>query len=120
MDAGIGQAPPAVPLRPLGVAELLDGAIRTVRYNARTSFALALPVAVVRASIVAVVAYHAVGKQDLAIVQILASVFVSAMFGTLLAGLLAPAYTDEMLGHRLSPLRRCVAWGGDPGSVYSV
>lgn len=97
------QPPPAVALRPLGVAELLDGAVRTVRNNPRTSFTLALPVAVLRASIVAVVSYNVVGNDELAIPQILASVFVSAVFGTLLAGMLAPAYTDELLGHRLSP-----------------
>ena len=46
--------PPVVPLRPLGAADILDGAVRLVRRHARAAFTLSLPFAIVRAALTAV------------------------------------------------------------------
>ena len=89
-----------LPLRPLGVGELLDSAVRLVRHNARTAFSLSFPFAVVRAALVALLAYNSVGSPNFAIVQLLLQLAVAALFGTALTGLLAPAFTGEFRGRR--------------------
>lgn len=105
-------APPAVPMRPLGVAELLDSAVRLVRHNPRASFATAFPIAVVRSGILAVLMLATVESSDFATVQLLLQVFISALFGTILAGLLAPVYTGDLLGRRLTAAQSLRQVGG--------
>ncbi|MGI8677342.1 MAG: hypothetical protein ACR2LX_01365 [Jatrophihabitans sp.] len=90
-----------VPVRPLGVAELLDTAVRLVRRNARASFSLSFPFAVVRAGLVALLLLQTAHSRNFATVQLLLELFVSALFGTMLTGLLAPVFIGEVLGRRL-------------------
>lgn len=93
---------PAVPLRPLGVAELLDTAVRLVRRNGRAAFTLAFPFAVVRAGLVTLLLLQTSQSKNFASVQLLVELFVSALFGTMLTGLLAPVFTGELLGRRVT------------------
>jgi hypothetical protein len=97
-----------LPLRPLGAAEILDGAVRAVRANARTVLAIAVPFAIVRSGLVAVVQLGTVGSNDAAVLQFLGQLFVSAVFGTILTGLLAPVFSAELLGTQL-PARVALA-----------
>lgn len=93
---------PAVPLRPLGVAELLDGAVRTVRRNPRPSFALALPVALAQTMLVAASTLSALdvaADGGLALPEFLLELFVGSLAATVLAGLLAPVVAEEVLGN---------------------
>lgn len=90
-----------VPLRPLGVAELLDSAVRLVRHNARASFSLAFPFALVRAATVAALLYWTAGSGGAVTAQLLLPLFASGVLGTILAGVLAPVYTSAVLGRRV-------------------
>ncbi|SHF84303.1 hypothetical protein SAMN05443575_1048 [Jatrophihabitans endophyticus] len=101
---------PAVPLRPWGVAELLDSAVRVVRHTPRATFAISLPFAVVRTALVALITYAATdgstsgtGTTDTALTlpALLAQLFLASVFGTALTGLLAPLYTEHVLGRRI-------------------
>lgn len=95
---------PVTPMRPLGVAEILDGAVRAVRRNARASFAMSVPLAIVRTGLVATMQLAAVnGSTGTASLQLLGQLLISGLFGTILTGLLAPVFTGELLG------RRCTA-----------
>lgn len=92
----------AAPLRPLGVAELLDGAVRAVRRNPRVSFAITLPVAVVQTGLVSLTTYAVANDSGLAVVDLLLELFVGSLATVLLGGVLAPLYVEEMLGRRLT------------------
>jgi hypothetical protein len=92
----------AAPLRPLGVTEILDGAVRLVRGNARAALAIAVPFAVVRSALGAVVQYGTIDSQDATTIAGIGSLVLGVVFGTLLTGLLAPMYSGDLLGNRLS------------------
>lgn len=93
----------AMLLRPLGVAELLDGAVRTVRRNARAAFAMSAPFAIARTALVAGLQLATYDSGDgAALLQLLGRVFVSGLFGTILTGLLAPVFTSELVGRQLT------------------
>jgi hypothetical protein len=93
---------PAAPLRPLGVAEILDGAVRLVQRNARAALAVALPFAVARTVLSAVVSYAALSAGDAATLAAIVSLLVSILVNTVLAGLLAPLFGSDLLGTRIS------------------
>lgn len=102
----------AVPLRPLGVAELLDAAARLVRRNLRAAVAIALPVEVARTVLVALVAYTALGESapdpdslpgsglNVPLPSLLLQIFVGSLALTLLSGLLAPLFVEDALGNK--------------------
>ena len=91
--------PPVVPLRPLGAADILDGAVRLVRRHARAAFTLSLPFAVVRAALTAVLG---VATGTLTQVGVLGGLAISGAFGTILTGLLAPVLAGDLLGEQLT------------------
>ncbi|MDP9498154.1 MAG: hypothetical protein M3P46_10980, partial [Actinomycetota bacterium] len=116
-----GERPGVVPLRPLGLGELLDGAVAVVRGYWRPVFAAGAVVAVVGAvlDLVVVLTFlrpvldldpEQVGTSLSSAVDALAGVlvggFVSAAFATtsaeLLVGLVAPAVSRGALGQPLS------------------
>ena len=92
----------AAALRPLGVAEILDGAVRLVRRNARGALAISAPFAVLRAAFVGVLSYATVGSSGAATLSLLGSVLLGILVGTVLTGLLTPMFSSELLGARLS------------------
>jgi hypothetical protein len=92
----------AAPLRPLGVAEILDGAVRLVRRNARGALAISAPFAVVRTAVVGALAYATLGSNDATTLSLLGTLLVTVLFGTLLTGLLTPMFSGDLLGIRVS------------------
>jgi hypothetical protein len=91
-----------VPLRPLGTAEILDGAVRAVWANARTVLAIAVPFAIVRAGLDALIQLAAVNSKDAATLLLLGSLLISIAAGTLLTGMLAPVFSGHLVGRRLT------------------
>lgn len=92
----------AAGLRPFGVAELLDGAVRTVRRNLRTVLIISAPFAVVRTVSTALLQLGLSGSTSTLSLTLLDLVLVVGALGTVLSGLLAPVFTDELLGRRLT------------------
>ncbi len=97
--SGIGARPPVVALRPLGAAEVLDGAVRLVRRHARAAFALSVPFAIVRAALDA--GLNLATGSTLTQLGVLGGLAVAGGFGTILTGLLTPAFAGDLLGERL-------------------
>jgi hypothetical protein len=91
----------ASPLRPLGVAEILDGAVRAVRRNLRAALALSAPVAIVRTVAAGALQYATIDSRNAAVWQLFGGLLTSLAFGTLLTGLLAPVFSADLLGQRL-------------------
>ncbi len=117
-----GDRRPVVPLRPLGLGELLDGAVSVVRSYPRSVFAVAGVVALVGAGLQLLVILTLVrpllllnsteGSLDLgsaggelagAGIGYGLSALLAVFSGLLLAGLVAPAVSRGMLGQTLSP-----------------
>src|SRR5947208_12933236 len=90
------------PLRPLGAAEILDGAVRLFWRNARAALAITVPFALMRAALGAWVTYSALQSQDAATLGAIGDLLLGVVFGTLLAGLLAPLFSGDLLGTRHS------------------
>jgi hypothetical protein len=93
---------PVTPLRPLGVAEILDGGVRLVRRNARTVLAIAAPFAVLRTLTYGLLTYATLNSRDAAALAAAGSLLLAILLGTVLTGLLAPVYTADLLGSRVS------------------
>jgi hypothetical protein len=91
----------AAPLRPLGVAEILDGAVRLVRRNARAALAISAPFAVLRTVVNGLVSYATVNSGGAAAIATIGSLLLAILLGTILTGLLAPVYTSDLLGQHL-------------------
>src|SRR5919204_650674 len=90
------------PLRPLGVAEILDGAVRLLWRNARAALAVSVPFAVVRAGLGAGVTYAALDSQDALTLGTIGTLLLAITFGTLVAGLLAPMFSSDLLGTQIA------------------
>jgi hypothetical protein len=101
----------AVPLRPLGAAEILDGAVRAVWANARTVLAIAVPFAVVRAGLDALFQLAAFSSNDATTLILLGGLLISVAAGTLLTGLLAPVFSEHIMGRRLTTRAALAAVG---------
>jgi hypothetical protein len=93
--------PPPAPIRPLGVAEILDGAVRLVRGNARAVLSVSVPFAVGRAGLAAVLQYGAIDSPNAATLGVLGSLLLAGGLGIVLTGLLAPMFSAALLGSRL-------------------
>ncbi len=95
-------APRPAPLRPLGVSEILDGAVHLVWRNARAALAIAIPFAVVRAGLGAWLAYATIESKDAVTIATIAALLLGVLFGAVLTGLLAPMFSRDLLGTRIS------------------
>jgi hypothetical protein len=93
--------PRPAPLRPLGAAEILDGAIRLVRGNARGVLTISVPWAILAAGVSALLQYAAVTSRGSSGLILLANLAVSTAFGVVLTGLLTPLLSDALLGRRI-------------------
>ncbi|HEX3336923.1 MAG TPA: hypothetical protein VHS54_10720 [Jatrophihabitans sp.] len=91
-----------VPLRPLGAAEILDGAVRAVWANARTVLAIAVPFAVAGAGLDSLIQLAALNSKSTTTVVLLGGRLISLAAGTLLTGMLAPVFSGHMVGRRLT------------------
>jgi hypothetical protein len=115
--------PGCVPLRPLGVGEILDGSFQVIRRNPRATLGLSVIIAVIQASITGVfqyVLYREVGQARLAsssdstdpsatvgpLLGELTTAFtilvIGALLGAILTGMLTAVITQDVLGVKLS------------------
>jgi hypothetical protein len=93
---------PPAPLRPLGVAEILDAAVRLVRRNARAAISVAAPFAIAGSALGALVQYATIDSPDATTIATGGSLLLGIAFGIVLTGLLAPLFSADLLGTRLS------------------
>lgn len=96
---GPGSGP--VPLRPLGLAEILDGSVRALRANLRTMLAISAVVAVVHVSLVAALQLSVFRGLSQVQLEIVTGLLVGGAFGELLTGVLTVPVTQDVLGTRL-------------------
>jgi hypothetical protein len=94
--------PRPAPMRPLGAAEILDGAVRLVRDNVRATLTIAVPFAVARAALEALLQYGAFHSTSAAVLTLIGGLLISVALGTVLSGLLAPLFSSALVGARLS------------------
>ncbi|MFJ9694265.1 hypothetical protein [Kitasatospora sp. NPDC101183] len=104
---GYGQHSPrpgVIPLRPLGVGELLDGAVTTVRRHWRTTLSLALGVAVLEQAGQVGVRFLVSGKtgSSTQIVQFAASIPLSVLLNVLATALLTIVVSRAVLGRTVT------------------
>ena len=92
----------AVPLRPLGLGEVLDGAVRLARRNARAVLVVSVPYALVATLATALLQYGTINSQDATTFAAIGTLLVSAGLGAVLTGLLAPLYSSRLLGQRMT------------------
>jgi hypothetical protein len=113
-----------VPLRPLEVGDILDGAFRVLRRNPRTILGLSVGVSVVQAIGQAAVqlaffnaenqtvdrnnASQVTGQLGIELLVFFTEVVLSTLIGAVLAGMLAAVVTEDVLGIKL---RIGQAWG---------
>jgi hypothetical protein len=88
----------AAPLRPLGVAEILDGAVRLTRRNARATFSVSVPFAIVASAANAMSQRALLNSADVLTFTTVATLLLAITFGTVLTGLLAPLFASDLLG----------------------
>ncbi|MDT4964711.1 MAG: hypothetical protein QOF87_4358 [Pseudonocardiales bacterium] len=91
-----------VPLRPLGVAEILDGSFRAIRRNPAAMFAPAAVFAVVRVAATAGLQLGGYRFLNSVALQLLGTFVIGAVLGTVLSGLLAAVVTQDVLGVRIT------------------
>lgn len=89
-------------LRPLGVAEILDGAVRLVRHNGRAVLSVSVPFAVVTTGLSALFQYATLESRDALTFGALGGLVLRAGLGAVLTGLLAPLFSSSLLGTRLT------------------
>jgi hypothetical protein len=94
--------PQAAPIRPLGAAEILDGAVRLVRDNARAALTISVPFAVARAALDGLLQYAAIEANNAAVLTLIGGLLVAVALGTVLGGLLAPLFSSALMGARMS------------------
>jgi hypothetical protein len=101
-----------IPLRPLGISEMLDGAITTIRRNARAVLGLSLMITVVVQVLITIGAYYFIGDRawdevtPAPVLRTLGAQFTLSVVGLilsafgvlLLAGLLAPIMGRTLFG----------------------
>ncbi|MEP7020958.1 MAG: hypothetical protein ABI808_09920 [Pseudonocardiales bacterium] len=91
-----------VPLRPLGVADILDGSFRALRRNPRAIFGPAAVIAVVQVALIS--GLQLAASQFLSVVQLqlLGTLVISAVLGTALSGFIAVVVTQDVLGVKVT------------------
>lgn len=92
----------AAPLRPLGLGEVLDGAVRLARRNARSVLVVSVPYAIVATLAIALLQYVTINSPDAATFAALGTLLVPVFIGTVLTGLLAPLYSSDLLGQPIT------------------
>jgi hypothetical protein len=92
-----------VPLRPLGLAEILDGSVRAVRRNPRVLLGASVIVAVVQVTLVAALQLSAFRDLDTVGLQVMSGLVVGGVATGLLAGALSGSIVADVLGGRPTP-----------------
>src|SRR4051794_16605313 len=110
-----------IPLRPLGVAEILDGAIVNIRHNPRGVLGLSLVITTVVQVLLSLITYFIIGdyaRDEITPVPIMRSV--GAQLTVSLVGLLMSAYAVLLLAGMLGPAMGRTLFGlpAAPGQVW--
>jgi hypothetical protein len=108
------------PLRPLGAAEILDGAVRLARRNIRAVLSISVPYAIVVGLAIALLQYGTIASQDGATFASLGTLVLAAGLGTVLTGLLAPVYSADLLGGRLTAAQSLSRVGRRAWSLFAL
>lgn len=90
------------PLRPLGAAEILDGAVRLVRRNVRAVLVISVPYAIVVSLVTALLEYATLESADATTLTSAGGLVLAAGLGSVLTGALAPMYSSDLLGSRIT------------------
>ena len=99
------QQPPrrgCVALRPLGLAEILDGSFRVIRRNPGATLGLSAVLAVIRVAVTAGLQLGAYRTLNSVQLELVGTLLISAALGTVLTGLLTLVVTQDVLGVRIS------------------
>ena len=99
------QQPPrrgCVALRPLGLAEILDGSFRVIRRNPGATLGLSAVLAVIRVAVTAGLQLGAYRTLNSVQLELLGTLVVGAALGTVLTGMLTLVVTQDVLGVRIS------------------
>jgi hypothetical protein len=89
-------------LRPMGVTEILDGAVRLARRNARAVLVVSVPYSLVATLATALLQYGTISSKNAATIAAIGTLLVSAGMGAVLTGLLAPLYSSDLLGRPIT------------------
>jgi len=101
----VTQQPPrrgCVALRPLGLAEILDGSFRVIRRNPGATLGLSAVLAVIRVAVTAGLQLGAYRTLNSVQLELLGTLVVGAALGTVLTGMLTLVVTQDVLGVRIS------------------
>jgi len=101
----VTQQPPrrgCVALRPLGLAEILDGSFRVIRRNPGATLGLSAVLAVIRVAVTAGLQLGAYRFLSTVQLELVGTLVVGAALGTVLTGLLTLVVTQDVLGVRIS------------------
>ena len=99
------QQPPrrgCVALRPLGLADILDGSFRVIRRNPGATLGLSAVLAVIRVAVTAGLQLGAYRTLNSVQLELLGTLVVGAALGTVLTGMLTLVVTQDVLGVRIS------------------
>lgn len=99
------QQPPrrgCVALRPLGLADILDGSFRVIRRNPGATLGLSAVLAVIRVAVTAGLQLGAYRFLSTVQLELVGTLVVGAALGTVLTGLLTLVVTQDVLGVRIS------------------
>lgn len=91
-----------MPLRPLGLADILDGSFRVIRSNPGATLGLSAVLAVIKAAVTAGLqlgAYHLLNTVQF---ELIGTLVISATLGTVLTGMLTLVVTQDVLGVRIT------------------
>jgi hypothetical protein len=110
----------AAPLRPLGVGEVLDGAVRLARRNARSVLIVSVPYAIVATLAGALLQYGTINSQDATTLVAIGGLIITAGLGAVLTGLLAPLFSADLLGDRITIGKSLRRVGGRAGLLFML
>jgi hypothetical protein len=91
-----------VPLRPLGLADILDGSLRVMRRNPRAMFVPSAVLAVAQVAAIAGLQLSAYRSLSAVQLELIGTFVLSAVLGTVLSGLLSLVVTQDVLGVRIT------------------
>jgi hypothetical protein len=108
--------PDGIPLRPLGIGELLDGTFSTIRRNPRATVGLAALLVTLQQALSVVVefainglpTYSGIGNETLSVQTVLggfggiAGALLTAVVGAVLTGMLVVVVSEDVLGRRIT------------------
>jgi hypothetical protein len=101
----VTQQPPrrgCVALRPLGLADILDGSFRVIRRNPGATLGPSAVLAVIRVAVTAGLQLGAYRTLNSVQLELLGTLVVGAALGTVLTGMLTLVVTQDVLGVRIS------------------